>query len=173
MTQLLLRYLILGLAAVAVFAMPASGTNFSCSFGKRGACLDYDDKVCSSSAKCVDRNAVCFSSFTCSYEGFVCKSKLDDVVDKYDDLASRCKEMARGRNGLVTKYNELASSCKRVAGKNSDLVKNTTNCSVGIRTLGAALPMQAHLMPPAHARTNSYPHPLAGGLDRHPHSLKP
>ncbi len=47
----------------------AYGESFSCSFGKRGACLGYGDTVCSSSGKCVSDDAVCFDSYTCGWGG--------------------------------------------------------------------------------------------------------
>ena len=60
--------------------------SFSCPYGKTASCLDYGDKVCSSYSKCVSQDAKCFDSYTCGYEGFICKSKYDDVVDEYNDL---------------------------------------------------------------------------------------
>lgn len=90
---------------VANFA--AFGNDFSCPFGKQGACLDYNDKVCSSFAKCVDNNAVCFDSNTCNYKGFICKSQFDDLMDDYSGLASKCKSISDEYETLVIKYNNL------------------------------------------------------------------
>ena len=117
MRQLSLRFLFLSLMAAIAFAMPAFGGNFSCSFGKQGACLDYSDKVCPSSAKCVAQDSVCFDSLACGFTGFVCKSKLDGVaeeyeslVNKYNDLASKCRRTARKHDDLVDEFNDLQST---------------------------------------------------------------
>ena len=67
---------------------------FSCPGFERAVCLDYGDKVCSSFAKCVDQNSVCFDSYTCNFKGFVCKSTLDDLADEYDDLLRKAKSIA-------------------------------------------------------------------------------
>lgn len=85
----------------------AYGENFSCPFGRQGACLEYGAKVCSSTAKCVSDDAVCFDSYTCGYQGFICKSKFDDLVTEYDDLRRKCRNIASEHDDLVVKYNEL------------------------------------------------------------------
>jgi hypothetical protein len=76
--------------------------SFSCSFGKRAACLGFDDKV-------VDQNAVCFSGQACGYKGFVCKSKLDDLADEYESLVQSHNELIRRNKTLV----ELAEAAVR------------------------------------------------------------
>jgi hypothetical protein len=88
-----------------------SGEYFSCPFGKRAACLDYSDTVCDGVVgKCVDSSAKCFSSSTCGYEGFVCKSDLDD-------LQRRARSLATDYDTLVVKYNSLLDSGKTLASQ--------------------------------------------------------
>jgi hypothetical protein len=82
---------------------------FSCSWGKRGACLDYNDKVCSSRAKCVDQNAVCLDWYTCNYMGFVFKSKLDDLADECQRVAEEHDSLVSTHNTLVLKHRNLQS----------------------------------------------------------------
>ena len=77
--------------------------SFSCPMGKQAACLDYGDKVCPSYGKCVDDDAICFSSFTCDYKGFICKSKFDDLAD---DLAYEYEKLVDKYNETVNKYNK-------------------------------------------------------------------
>jgi hypothetical protein len=90
------------------------GNEFSCSFGKQGACLDYGDKVCSSMAKCVNNDAICFDSYTCNYKGFICKSKFDDLAEEYDDLLGKCKNIASEHDELVDQYNSLLRKYKEL-----------------------------------------------------------
>lgn len=84
---------------VAVWLASGSGAiaqnAFSCPWGKDGACLDYGDKVCSSSAMCIDSTATCFNSGTCDYDGFICKSD-------YNDLADKAKAIADNYDGMKT-----------------------------------------------------------------------
>jgi len=84
--------LLLALAAGALVT-PSSAQSFSCSIGSQPACLDYGDKVCSSNGKCVTSDAVCFDSYTCNFQGFVCKSDMDELSDK-------AKRMAQGYDEL-------------------------------------------------------------------------
>lgn len=76
----------------------AYGNNFSCNYGKQGACLDYGDKVCSSYSKCVKDDAICFDSYTCNYQGFVCKSKFQDLANEYDELIEKYNNLVRKKN---------------------------------------------------------------------------
>ncbi len=69
-----MRALIL-MAALAV-ASPALGQSFSCRIGTQPACLDYGDKICSSSVKCVDSNAACFDSYQCGH----LRMPIDDLI---------------------------------------------------------------------------------------------
>lgn len=94
------------------YSVSAYGDTFSCSYGKRAACLDYGDKVCSSFSKCISDNAICFDSYTCNYKGFVCKSKFDDLSDEYDDLFRKCKNISVEYDDLVNEYNDLLRKYK-------------------------------------------------------------
>ena len=90
---------------------------FSCSDDKRSACLDYGDTVCSSDSKCVAGDAVCFDSYTCTYKGFICKSKYDDLLDEY--------------NTLSDEYNTLSSKCQTITMEYDNLeykFRNLKNC---------------------------------------------
>ena len=87
--------LILAMLSTSAFAQQ----NFSCSWGKQGACLDYGDTVCSSSGKCVSADAACFSSYQCNYEGFTCKSNLTDCADQYDSLIAKYNTLVNDHNG--------------------------------------------------------------------------
>ena len=80
---------------------------FSCSWGKRGACLDYGDKVCSQLGKCVDEDAVCFNRSTCDYNGFVCKSDLNNLSDEYDTLLSKAKRLASDYDDMHSSYSDI------------------------------------------------------------------
>lgn len=87
---------ILKLVVVAVAVMIAdyaSAQSFSCPYGKQPSCLDYNDKVCSSMAKCVTHDAVCFDSYTCGYDGFVCKSDMESLAKKAKSMASNYDEL--------------------------------------------------------------------------------
>lgn len=101
-------------AASFVGGQAAVAQSFTCNFGKQPACLDYGDKVCSSSGKCVSDDAICFNSYTCDYQGFVCKSDLLDVARKHDDLAN-------DYNDLVGKYDELLRKAKSLANEYDEL----------------------------------------------------
>jgi len=100
----LILSLLLSLVAPSVMAQ-----GFTCSTG-RPSCLGYGDKV-------VDQNAVCFSNATCGYGGFVCKSKLDDVVGEYDRIVS-------SYNDLVRKNRSLIESAQEIVSRNSTLTSD-------------------------------------------------
>lgn len=129
-----IEILIVSLFLFGSQAAGAYGNNFSCAYGKQGACLDYGDKVCSSFAKCVDSDAVCFNSSTCGYKGFVCKSKLDSLAADYDDLLGRCKNISLSHDDLVDRYNELLSKLRSIASDFGDL----QSCVSGATTLAEA-----------------------------------
>ncbi|MBD1547344.1 hypothetical protein [Roseibium aggregatum] len=99
----------------------AYSQSFSCTFGEP-ACLDYGAKVCSSSAKCVDQNAICFDSFTCDYKGFVCKSDYDEAVDEIDDKVRRYNALVNDFNSLKAKYLESESERENISAKLSNLI---------------------------------------------------
>jgi hypothetical protein len=96
------------LLALAV-ASPAVSQNFSCSYGKQPACLDYGAQVCSSSGKCVDSNAACFDSYQCGYEGFTCKSNVTECVDAQETLLRKHNTLVDDYNDLLKKHKELAA----------------------------------------------------------------
>lgn len=83
--------------------------NFSCSFDKRGACLDYGDKVCPQFSKCVSQDAVCLQPHQGNHEGFTCKSNVTELVDDYNDLAGVCRGIQSDLQELRQQY-ELQSS---------------------------------------------------------------
>lgn len=100
-------YLTLLLSALSTSIAYAYSDSFSCSFGKQAACLDYGDKVCSSLSKCVSEDAICFDSYTCGHQGFVCKSKLVDLASEYDSLLNKCKSIASEHDTLTIEHDEL------------------------------------------------------------------
>lgn len=112
MATKLMRTLIPLLAIAA--ASPALGQSFSCRIGTQPACLDYGDKVCSSSGMCVDRNAACFDQYQCNYEGFTCKSNVTECVEAHDSLL-------RKHNELVDDFNENLEIAKEMAARLDDI----------------------------------------------------
>ena len=104
-------------AASLAGGQAAVAQSFTCNLGKQPACLDYSDKVCSSFAKCVSSDAICFNSYTCDYKGFVCKSDLLDIAEKHDDLVN-------DYNDLAGRYDELLRKAKSLASDYDDLVSN-------------------------------------------------
>lgn len=80
----------------------AYGDSFSCNYGKQPACLDYGDKVCSSYAKCVSNDAVCFDAYTCNSQGYICKSVFQELADEYDDLVNKYNSLIAKRNNQMT-----------------------------------------------------------------------
>ncbi len=115
------------LLAVLTLASPALGQSFSCRIGAQPACLDYGDKVCSSSGMCVDQNAACFDKYQCNYEGFTCKSNVTECVAAHDDLL-------RKHNQLVDDFNENLGIAKRMAARLDDI----ESCLIYASTLDAA-----------------------------------
>ena len=102
--KLRLNMLIAAILSLAGSTGPIGAQGFSCSMGQP-ACLDYGAVVCKSMAKCVGRDAICFDSYECDYEGFVCKSKMDDVVDEYDVLLKKAKGL---QSSLISADDELS-----------------------------------------------------------------
>lgn len=115
------------LLAVLTLASPALGQSFSCRIGAQPACLDYGDKVCSSSGMCVDQNAACFDKYQCNYEGFTCKSNVTECVAAHDDLL-------RKHNQLVDDFNENLGIAKRMAARLDDI----ESCLIYASSLDAA-----------------------------------
>jgi hypothetical protein len=108
---------------LALFMSEVGGRaeSFSCSFGQP-ACLDYGAVVCKSMAKCVSNDAVCFDSYTCGYGGFVCKTKLDDLVDEYDNLFKKAKAM---EFDFVSAQGDLESVRRELASVQAELEDET------------------------------------------------
>lgn len=93
---------IFSLVAVIAVSSPTTAQSFSCSMGKRAACLDYGDKV-------VDQNAQCFNSYTCDFNGFMCRSDHDDYVKKAKKLLSTYEDL---KNCVSTASSiEAAKAC--------------------------------------------------------------
>jgi len=116
------RVLALAIAA-SIFGIGSvlAQQSFSCPFGTQASCLDYGDKVCSSYSKCVSQDSVCFDSYTCGYEGFICKSKYDDLVDEYDDLLRKNRRLVSEYNSLLAEYQENIDDYNRLLGEHSAL----------------------------------------------------
>ncbi|WP_454283764.1 hypothetical protein [Roseovarius sp. MBR-38] len=108
-------------------AAPAFGQSFSCRIGTQPACLDYGDKVCSSSGMCVDRDAACFNKYQCNYEGFTCKSNVTECVEAHDNLL-------RKHNALVEDFNKNLKIAKDMASRLDDI----ETCLIYASTLEAA-----------------------------------
>ncbi len=113
--------------AFMVNASPVAGQDFSCRMGTQASCLDYGDTVCSSRGMCVDKNAACFDSNQCNYEGFTCKSNVTECVDAHDTLL-------RKHNDLVDDFNENLEIAKDMASRLDDL----ESCLIYASTLEAA-----------------------------------
>jgi len=81
-----------------IFSLPVNAA-FECYSG-RPACLQSNDKVVSSDAEC-------FSSGTCGWGGFVCKSDYEEVSDMYGRLVSNYNDLESEYEYLRSEYNEL------------------------------------------------------------------
>ena len=126
--------LMIAAGILCLYGQIASAQNFSCSYGKRAACLDYGDTVCSSSGMCVDRNASCFDSYQCNYEGFTCKSNLTECAEEYNEVVNDYNELKRKNGDLVDSYNELL----RKAKASSNRLDEIESCLYGAENLDDA-----------------------------------
>ncbi|MDZ4137031.1 MAG: hypothetical protein U1D06_15785 [Paracoccaceae bacterium] len=108
-------------------AAPAFGQSFSCRIGTQPACLDYGDKVCSSSGRCVDRDAACFNKYQCNHEGFTCKSNVTECVEAHDNLL-------RKHNDLIDDFNKNLKFAKEMASRLDEI----ETCLIYASTLEAA-----------------------------------
>lgn len=106
---------------------PALGQSFSCRIGTEPACLDYGDKVCSSSGMCVDQNAACFDRYQCNYEGFTCKSNVTECTVAHDNLL-------RKHNDLVDEFNKNLKATQHMAVRLDEI----ESCLMYARDLAAA-----------------------------------
>jgi hypothetical protein len=112
----------LSVSLIFVAASPIGAQQtFSCPYGTRAACLDYGDQVCSSLGKCVDEDAKCFSSFTCNYQGFVCKSDYEEAVDAYNGLLNRFNTLTNDYNSLLQRFNENVDDYNELLGRHTEL----------------------------------------------------
>jgi hypothetical protein len=98
--------------AIALGSAPSFAEDFTCYSG-RGACLNYGDTVCSSGAKCVADDAVCFDAYTCGYGGFVCKSGMDELASKFDALAVRFNDLLDSSKAVSAEFDDLAEKQRR------------------------------------------------------------
>jgi predicted secreted Zn-dependent protease len=88
---------------------PTSGQSFTCRIGQTAACLDWGNKVCSSNGKCVSNSASCFDSYQCDYQGFACKSAVNDCVTSHDRLVRDYNELLANFKTLRESHGELQS----------------------------------------------------------------
>jgi hypothetical protein len=112
-----MRFVAAGLSAVLALLTAqheAMAEDFSCRMGTRGACLSYGDSVCPNRAKCVDKNAQCFESYTCGYGGFVCKNEIDE-------LARKCQTIASDYDDLAAEYKDLLDEHTKLRRRLSDM----------------------------------------------------
>ena len=114
-----MRRAILAIIALMV-SDPVQAESFSCSFGQP-ACLDYGDKVCSSSAKCVSESAACFDSYQCNYEGFTCKSNVTECYQKNDELVRDYNGLLEKHRALASEYDDLVQTYNALLTKHRDL----------------------------------------------------
>ena len=104
---------------------------YSCSDDKRGACLNYGDKVCSSHSKCVDDDSVCFDAYTC-IQGYICKSKYDDLVDKYNTLSDEYNTLSSKCQTIEMKYDSLEYQYRNLKDcvSSADSLEDAQNCTL-------------------------------------------
>ena len=81
--------------------------------------MGYGDKI-------VDQSAVCFNQLACGYKGFVCKSKLDDTVDEYNDLVDKFNRLRSDYNDVAAKNRSLVDSASELLAKNKGLTESLT-----------------------------------------------
>lgn len=109
----------ISLIAISVFLLllqssASSGQSFSC-FGKRAACLDFNDKI-------VNQNSTCFSNYTCGVNGFVCKDKFDSIFREYNELVGSYNDILSKNKKLVTLSQELIDENQRLVNDYNDLL---------------------------------------------------
>lgn len=114
-----LSVLLVALSMVLIPEAAHAQNNFSCPYGRSGACLGYGDKI-------VDQNSVCFNQLACGYKGFICKSKLDDTVDEFNDLVDKFNRLRGDFNDVVAKNRSLIDSASDLLAKNKALAESLT-----------------------------------------------
>lgn len=110
----------LGVILAMALCAPASAQSFSCTIG-RPACLDYGAVVCDSMAKCVASDAVCFRRNTCDYQGFACKSDLDEAVEEIRSKVNAYNTLVADFNNLRDEYQSLLQSKEQAERTISDM----------------------------------------------------
>lgn len=114
-----LNVLLAALSMALILETAHAQNNFSCPYGRSGACLGYGDKI-------VDQNSVCFNQLACGYKGFICKSKLDDTVDEYNDLVDKFNRLRGDFNDVAAKNRSLIDSASELLAKNKALAESLT-----------------------------------------------
>lgn len=78
------------------------GDTYYCAEGKQMKCLGFGEKI-------VGNNDICFEPFSCSQEGFVCKSELNDLAGELESLFIKHNELVKTHNELLENFeNTLA-----------------------------------------------------------------
>jgi len=90
-------------------ASPALGQSFSCRIGTEPACFDYGAQICSGNGMCVDKNAACFDTYQCNYEGFTCKSNVTECIAVHDELLRKNNALVDDYNGFLETHKALAA----------------------------------------------------------------
>lgn len=91
----------------SVLAFNVYGDTVYCEGNKQLMCLGFEQKI-------VDNNAVCFDRFTCSQDGFVCKSELDNLADEHESLLSQHNELVDTHNELLDEYKNTVANYENV-----------------------------------------------------------
>jgi hypothetical protein len=101
--------------AILLPSMTLAQESFSCNYGKRGSCLDYNDKI-------VDQSSICFNQYTCGYGGFVCKSEFNDITTKYNKLVNSYNNVLNKNQRLVNDYNDVLNKNQRLVNDYNDVL---------------------------------------------------
>lgn len=112
-----MKFLTIVLVVTVTGTSSYAQNRFSCSVFERGACLGSSETVCSTYGKCVDEDATCFSSYTCNYEGFVCKSTLTNAVGEYDELVEEYNDLLGRKNELAAGFSSLSKAASKADEK--------------------------------------------------------
>lgn len=93
----------------SLLAFNVYGNTFYCADGKEMKCLGFGEKI-------VGNNDICFKPLTCSQEGFVCKSELNELEFKHETLFNKHSELVNTHNELLESFENTLSDYKRVEG---------------------------------------------------------
>jgi hypothetical protein len=92
---------------ILILTSTGAWCDFTCPSGTDAACLDDGDKVCPTSARCIDNNAVCFDEYICEAgDGYVCESRYDEMANQNQALASEFNTLASKHNMLLNHKSE-------------------------------------------------------------------